>query len=148
MIISDRVRAAQIRSIFRNTPPGMLGTAAAVISLTAVLAYIEALQPRRAVLLAVIVAMQAGARLLLYRAYRRSPDADERWRYWAHWFTAGAALGGLVIGAGIVWVMSTGQVELQSIALLLVFAFTSGALSAYAAYLPAFLAFLQTVQAP
>lgn len=145
MIISDRVRAAQIRSIYRNTPPGMLGTAAAVICLTAVLAYIDAVEPRKAVLIAFVVALQAGARLLLYRAYRRSADADQHWRYWGHWFTAAAAFGGLVIGSAIVWMMSTGRVELQSIALLLVFAFTSGALSAYAAHLPAFLAFLGAI---
>jgi signal transduction histidine kinase len=146
MIISDRVRAAQIRSIYRNTPPGTLGTATAVICLTAVLAYINAVETRKAVLLAAIVALQAGARLLLYRAYRRSDDDSElRWRFWGRLFTAAAAFGGLVIGGGIVWIMSTGRVELQSIALLLIFAFTSGALGAYAAYLPAFLAFLSAI---
>ena len=142
MIVSDRVRAAQVRSIYRNTPPGMFGTAAAVICFTAVLAYIGAVETSNAILLTFAVAAQAGGRLLLHRAYRRSADADLRWRYWGRAFTAGAALGGLVIGAGIVWIMSTGRVELQSLALILVFAFTSGALSAYAAYLAAFLAFL------
>jgi two-component system, sensor histidine kinase len=142
MIVSDRVRAAQIRSIYRNTPPGMLGTAAAVICFTAVLAYIGAVETHKAVVLAFIVSTQACGRLLLYRAYRRSADADLRWRYWAQWFTTSAAVGGFVIGGGIVWIMSAGRVELQSIALLLVFAFTSGALSAYAAYMTAFLAFL------
>ncbi len=142
MIVSDRVRAAQIRSIYRNTPPGMLGTAAAVMCFTAVLAYIGAVETRKAVVLALIASAQAGGRLLLYRAYRRSADADLRWRYWAQWFTTSTAVGGFVIGSGIVWIMSTGRIEVQSIALLLVFAFTSGALSAYAAYMPAFMAFL------
>ncbi|HEY7638168.1 MAG TPA: hybrid sensor histidine kinase/response regulator [Steroidobacteraceae bacterium] len=145
MIISDRVRAAQIRSIYRNTPPGTLGTAAAVIFLTAVLAYIDAIDTRKALVLGVMVAVQACARLLLYRAYRRSAHAELRWRYWGLLFTTGTAVGGFVIGGGIVWIMSTGRVELQSIALLLIFAFTSGALSAYAAYLPAFLAFLSAI---
>ena len=142
MIVSDRVRAAQIRSIYRNTPPGMLSTAAAVICFMAVLAYIGAVETRTASLFVFLVSAQAGLRLMLYRAYRRSADADLRWRYWGRWFSTGAALGGFVIGGGIVWIMSTGRVELQSLALLLVFAFTSGALSAYAAYGPAFLAFL------
>ena len=142
MIVSDRVRAAQIRSIYRNTPPGMLGTAAAVMCFTAVLAYIGAVETRKAVVLALIASAQAGGRLLLYRAYRRSADADLRWRYWAQWFTTSTAVGGFMIGSGIVWIMSTGRIEVQSISLLLVFAFTSGALSAYAAYMPAFMSFL------
>lgn len=142
MIVSDRVRAAQIRSIYRNTPPGMLGTAAAVMCFTAVLAYIGAVETNKAVMLAVVASAQAGGRLLLYRAYQRSADADLRWRYWAQWFTTSTAVGGFVIGSGIVWIMSAGRIEVQSIALLLVFAFTSGALSAYAAYMPAFMAFL------
>jgi two-component system, sensor histidine kinase len=145
MIVSDRVRAAQVRSIYRNTPPGMLGTAAAVLCFVAVLAYIGAVETRSAVLLAFLVSAQAGGRLLLYRSYRRSTDADLHWQYWGRWFTAGTAFGGLVIGGGIVWIMSTGRVELQSLALVLVFAFTSGALSAYAAYIPSFLAFLTAI---
>lgn len=142
MIVSDRVRAAQIRSIYRNTPPGMIGTAASVICFTAVLVYIDVVQAGKAALFAVMVSFQAVTRLMLYRAYRRSADADLHWRSWGRRFSIAAAFGGFVIGGGIVWIMSTGRVELQALALLLVFAFTSGALSAYAAYVAAFLAFL------
>ena len=42
MIVPDRVRAAQIRSIYRNTPPGLLATSIALAGFTSVLAYIDA----------------------------------------------------------------------------------------------------------
>ena len=48
MIVSDRVRAAQIRSIYRNTPPGMLGMAAALSCYIAALAYIDAVETSKA----------------------------------------------------------------------------------------------------
>jgi signal transduction histidine kinase len=145
MIVSDRVRAAQVRSIYRNTPPGMLGMAAALSCYIAALAYIGAVEAHKAGIFIGLLALQAGARLLLYRAHHRDPDADLNWRRWGLRFTIGAAAGGLVIGGGVVWIMSTGRVDLQSIAFLLIFAVTSGALSAFAAHLPAFYAFLLTV---
>jgi signal transduction histidine kinase len=145
MIVSDRVRAAQIRSIYRNTPPGMLGMAAALSCYIAALAYIDAVETSKAFVFAGLLALQAGGRLLLYRAYSRDPDADLHWRRWALRFTTGVTIGGLVIGGTVVWIMSTGRTDLQSIAFLLIFAVTSGALSAFATHLRAFYAFLLAV---
>jgi two-component system, sensor histidine kinase len=145
MIVSDRVRAAQIRSIYRNTPPGMLGMVAALSCYIAALAYIGAVETSKAFLFVGLLALQAGGRLLLYRAYSRDPLADLHWRRWGLWFTTGAAIGGLVIGGAVVWIMSTGRTDLQSIAFLLIFAVTSGALSAFAVHLRAFYAFLLAV---
>ena len=76
MIVSDRVRAAQIRSIYRNTPPGMLGMAAALSCYIAALAYIDAVEISKAFVFVGLLALQAGGRLLLYRAHSRDPDAD------------------------------------------------------------------------
>jgi signal transduction histidine kinase len=92
-----------------------------------------------------LLALQAGGRLLLYRAYARDPQADLHWRRWGLRFTTGAAIGGLAIGGTVVWIMSTGRTDLQSIAFLLIFAVTSGALSAFAVHLRAFYAFLLAV---
>ena len=101
MIVSDRVRAAQIRSIYRNTPPGLVATSIALGGFTAVLAYIDAVIESKALRssLALIVA-QTVARLLLTRAHRRSADVDLHWREWGRRFTAGAIVGGLTIGGG------------------------------------------------
>lgn len=145
MMLSDRVRAEQIRSIYRNTPPGLLATSVALALLSGVLAYIDAVEAAKAAILVSVVALQTIARLLLYRAYRRSADPDANWRRWARRFTAGVIVGAFTIGGGSIWIMSAGRVDLQVIALLLIFAFTSGAVSAFAAYLPSFYAFIVTV---
>src|SRR5262245_19625065 len=141
MIVPDRVRAAQIRSIYRNTPPGLLATSIALGGFTAVLAYIDAVSMQGAVVLIAVIVAQTVARLLLARTHRRSAEVDRHWRDWARRFTAGAIVGGLTIGGGVAWIMSTGRVDLQAISLLMVCAFTSGAVVAFGAYLPAFVWF-------
>jgi DNA-binding NarL/FixJ family response regulator len=141
MIVPDRVRAAQIRSIYRNTPPGLLATSVALGGFTAVLAYIDAVSVQGAAVLIAVIVAQTVARLLLARTHRRSAEVDRYWRDWARRFTAGAIVGGLTIGGGISWIMSTGRVDVQAISLLMVCAFTSGAVVAFGAYLPAFIWF-------
>jgi hypothetical protein len=141
MIVPDRVRAAQIRSIYRNTPPGLLATSFALGGFTVV---------PRLHRCGVDVGRDRPARghrranerrLLLARTHRRSAEVDRHWRDWARRFTAGAIVGGLTIGVGVAWIMSTGRVDLQAISLLMVCAFTSGGVVAFGAYLPAFIAF-------
>jgi signal transduction histidine kinase len=145
MIVPDRVRAAQIRSIYRNTPPGLLATSIALAGFAAVLAYIDAVSMTGAVILLAIIAAQTVARLLLARTYGRSTEVDRHWRDWARRFTAGAIIGGLTIGGGVAWIMSTGRVDLQAISLLMVCVFTSGAVVAFGAYLPSFISFFVAV---
>jgi signal transduction histidine kinase/CheY-like chemotaxis protein len=141
MIVPDRVRAAQIRSIYRNTPPGLLATSIALAGFTSVLAYIEAVRMDGAAILIAIIVAQTVARLLLARAHSRNAEVDLHWREWARRFTIGATVGGLTIGGGVTWIMSTGRVDLQAISLLMVCAFTSGAVTAFGAYLRAFVWF-------
>lgn len=145
MIVPDRVRAAQIRSIYRNTPPGLLATSIALAGFTTVLAYIDAVSMTGAVILLAIIVAQTVARLLLAHTYGRSADVDLQWRDWARRFTAGAIIGGLTIGGGVAWIMSTGRVDLQAISLLMVCVFTSGAVVAFGAYLPSFVSFFVAV---
>jgi len=145
VIIPDRIRAEQVRSIYRNTPPGLIATFIAVAALTGLLVYLEVAEPRKALLFVAVMLLQTSARLLLYRAYERAAPDQGSWRPWAYRFTAGTIVGGLTIGGGAIWVMSQGRVDLQLVSLLLVFACVSGAVSAFAAYLPAFHAFLACV---
>jgi two-component system, sensor histidine kinase len=141
MIVPDRVRAAQIRSIYRNTPPGLIATSTAMVCFTIVLVYIDAVSIVGAAVLVTLTVAQTVTRLLLARAHKHGMDVDEHWRVWGQRFTAGAIFGGLTIGGGVAWIMSTGRVDLQAISLLLVCVFTSGAVVAFGAYLPAFISF-------
>ena len=83
MIVPDRVRAAQIRSIYRNTPPGLIATSLAMASFTVVLVYIDAVSTVGATVLITLIVAQTLTRLLLARAHKRGMDVDEHWRAWA-----------------------------------------------------------------
>jgi signal transduction histidine kinase/ActR/RegA family two-component response regulator len=141
MHAAEQVRVEQIRSIYRNTAPGNVTTLVTVFVLTGGLVYIDGATPLAASVFLSIMFVQTALRLLLIRAYSRGAHEHRNWRPWAHWFTVGAFVGGLTIGTGSIWMVATLETELQLIALLLIFAVTSGAVGAFAAYPPSFFAF-------
>jgi signal transduction histidine kinase/ActR/RegA family two-component response regulator len=141
----DRIRIEQIRSIYRNTTPGMIATLIAVCVLTGVFVYIGAADADKAAVFVGVMTLQTLPRLWLQRRYARAADRDTGWRRWATWFVIGVVVGGLTLGGGTIWMMSEASIDLQIIALLPIFAISAGAVSAFAAYLPAFYGFLVAV---
>ena len=141
----DRIRAEQIRTIYRNSVPGLLATLAAVSVMTGAFVYIEpSLRDPAIVFIAVMIA-QTIARLSLQRTFARVERPDGDWRRWAKWFSAGTFVGGTTIGVGIIRLLPPHNTQLELIALPVIFAVTSGAVGAFAAYPPAFYAFFAAV---
>jgi len=136
----ERIRAEQIRSLYRGAPPGMVSTLVAVTVLTGLFIYLGVVTTTNAGLFVSIMVAQTLLRLILCRSYSRSAPADP-WRRWAARFTVGAIVGGLVIGSGMIWMIQVSHAELQLIGLLLIFAVSGGAVGAFGAYLPAFYSF-------
>ncbi len=145
--LTDAIRAEQIRSIYRNTTPGISATLIAVAVLTWVLVHLGSADPGRATVFLAVMTVQTLVRLWLMRRYARTGDADRNaaWRRWAVWFVAGTIVGGLTIGIGVIWILSGARVDLQLIALLPIFAICAGAVSAFAAYFPAFCLFFAAI---
>src|SRR5689334_15877608 len=137
----EQIRIEQVRSAYRNSAPGTLTTLITMFVLTGGLIYIDAAAKSRAAIFLAVMFVQSAARLVLYRAYARNPSAAQDWRRWALWFTLGTLAGGLTIGLGSIWIVSAERIDLQLIALLLIFAVTGGAVGAFGAYLPAFYVF-------
>lgn len=148
MSANDRIRAEQVRSIVQNTPPGLLGTLIATTILTGLLVFIDAVEPVIAGVFIGVMTLQTTARLLHYRFYSRSPPTEQNWRRGARSFTAGTIVGGLTLGVGCIWMMSAARIDFQLIALLVIFACASGAVAAFAAYLPAFFCFFAAISIP
>ncbi|MEJ0036078.1 MAG: hybrid sensor histidine kinase/response regulator [Gammaproteobacteria bacterium] len=141
MQTGDPIRIEQIRSIYRNSGPGMITTFVTVAVLTGGLVYIQAAALTKALIFVGAMLVQTSARLLLLRAFARRAHALTDWKPWARGFQMGAFAGGLTIGAGAIWMMDASHQDTQIIALLVIFAVTGGAVGAMAAYPPAFFTF-------
>jgi signal transduction histidine kinase/CheY-like chemotaxis protein len=145
MQTADPIRIEQIRSIYRNSTPGLITTWVTVVVLTGALIFIEAAGLTKALVFIAIMTAQTGARLALYRTFARRSKELIDWKPWADRFTAGALVGGLTIGTGAVLMMNSNRQDTQIIALLVIFAVTGGSVGAMGAYLPAFFAFFFAV---
>jgi two-component system, sensor histidine kinase len=136
---ADRVRAAQVEAAYRGSLPGTLGSVFAAAALTLILIHVGTATPIVGTVVVATIAASAAARLLLVRAYRRAKPNIGQWRLWANRFTASALFGGLAWGAGALWLMPAGRLDLELMVMVVVFAVASGAVSAFGAHLPAFL---------
>lgn len=141
----DRIRAEQVRTIYRNAPPGLLMTLVALSVMTGAFVYIEPSLRDGAVVFMLVMIVQTGARLLLQRTYSRVPRPDSDWRRWGGWFTAGTITGGTTIGVGTILLLPSGNVQLELFALPVVFAVISGAVGAFAVFPPAFFSFFVAI---
>jgi len=141
----DRIRAEQIRTIYRNTPPGLFMTLMAVAVMTGAFVYIEPSLRDQAVIFMMVMIAQTVARLLLQRTWARVPRPDADWRRWAKWFSAGTFVGGTTIGVGTILLLPPGNTQLELIALPVIFAISSGAIGAFGPFPPAFFAFFGAV---
>ena len=142
---NERIRAEQVRTIYRNTLPGMLMTLVAVVVMTMAFVYIDASLRAKANIFMAVMVVQTVARLWLHRLFARSAPPDSDWRRWAKWFTAGTFAGGTTIGVGTIWLLPAGNTELELIALPVIFAVTSGAVGAFSAFPRAFYVFFFAV---
>jgi signal transduction histidine kinase/CheY-like chemotaxis protein len=141
----DRIRAEQVRTIYRNAPPGLLMTLVALSVMTGAFVYIEPSLRDGAVVFMLVMVVQTVARLLLQRTYSRVPRPDSDWRRWGRWFTAGTVTGGTTIGVGTILLLPPGNVQLELFALPVVFAVISGAVGAFAVFPPAFFSFFVAI---
>ncbi len=74
----DRIRAEQVRTIYRNTPPGLLMTLVALSVMTGAFVYIDPSLRDGAVIFMLVMIVQTVARLLLQRTYCARAEARLR----------------------------------------------------------------------
>lgn len=141
----ERLRAEQVRTIYTNTTPGLIGTWAAVTIMAFTFSRMEPSLANAAVVFVGLMTGQTLARLWLHRTYAHRQRPEHEWRRWALWFSIGSFVGGTTIGVGTAWLLPPGRINFELIALPVIFAITSGAVGAFAAYPPAFYAFMSAV---
>jgi signal transduction histidine kinase/ActR/RegA family two-component response regulator len=143
--VDDEIRAAEMRVVFR-TPLGLLTSVINCAFCAAVLWW--EVPPSLLLSWALALALSLGARLLLWRAYRaKQPEAAEAGR-WIGWFTAGAALTGVLWGALAAVVLISDDPLYHSFVAMVLAGMAAGAIAAFAPCLPALYAFVGPLGLP
>ncbi len=140
--LGDRIRAEQIRMIYRTGPVGVLGAAVTAFLLAGSLRFIGSSSLLGTVLwLACVVLLVAGHLALCQRFWRAGPS-DAAWRPWASWFVAFSVAEGTLWGLASAALTTPGQIDQHLLVLMAASCVASGALAVFGTYLPAFYALL------
>lgn len=135
--LEDRIHAAQVRSAYSNTAPGMSATAVAAFLVAGILAGTGAVSWPIAIAFSVFMLVQIQARLLLIAAYHRHDPPDHEWRVWSRRFTVGVVIASFGLGLFSWLMLAPKQFDMQLLLMLYLCAVASGAITAFGVLRPA-----------
>jgi len=148
--LAQRISVEQVAALYGYIFIGVLGADIGGILLALCLALVGGTSPERAIGWSLILCACTLIHLFLRFYYKRSPDRDRDWRFWADWFTLASFADGCTWGwAALFLVDGSSHVEaLRYLVALVAFAVSSGAVSALGSYLPAFYAIFFPIAVP
>jgi signal transduction histidine kinase/CheY-like chemotaxis protein len=140
--LSDRIRAEQIRMLYRTGPVGTVGaTIGGFLLAWALQALGSSARLGTELWLGCLVLLVAGHLGLCVRFWRAAPT-DAAWRPWARWFVAFCFAEGALWGVASMAMATPGRVDHQLLVILVASIMASGSLAAFGNYIPAFYALL------
>jgi signal transduction histidine kinase/CheY-like chemotaxis protein len=134
----ERLRSEQIRLLYRSGPIGVVAAMMGAFVLAALIWYLDPAALHAIIIWLCVVVADVVLHLLLAWRYARSANAMARWRLWALGFCGFSLVEGLIWGVTSVSLASPHQFNEQLLIMDVVCAVTTGAVSAFGAYLPAF----------
>ncbi|MEP6739824.1 MAG: ATP-binding protein [Caldimonas sp.] len=146
-VSADRIRAEQVRGLFRTTPVALNAALVGALVLCGVLLYLDAQTPAVLGLWMASVIADFALRQGICVAFRRIESSAFHWRAWGGAFTFATVIGGLVWGVGAVYLMTPSSTE-QLIVMVVISATASGAVPAFGNYLPATYAYIAPAMVP
>ncbi|MCW6510347.1 ATP-binding response regulator [Lichenifustis flavocetrariae] len=137
---TERTGVEQIEAVFGTVTVGVCGAAFAAGNLAAVLCHLGVLGWRTGITWTSYIAICAVGHILLCRAYRRSRPVGDRWRLWAHLFTAICLAEGIGWGWAPIGLTVGGNSDVKHLTVLIMAGVAAGSIPAFSPYLPAFFA--------
>jgi signal transduction histidine kinase/CheY-like chemotaxis protein len=138
--VETEIAQAQIEALFSTVTQGVVAAAVGASILVAALYAQHYVTAVKGVGFLACVLPCACGHALLAQAYRRRREVLGDWRPWAYAMTAIAVIEGLAWGWATVALTDTGRNDIHFVVLLSTLAIAAGAVPAFGAYLPAFLA--------
>jgi signal transduction histidine kinase/CheY-like chemotaxis protein len=144
----ERQRAEQIRLLYRSGPIGVVAAALGAFVLASLIWYLNPAAAHAISVWLCIVVADVSLHLFMAWRYTRSADAVSAWRWWARVFCGFSLMEGAIWGVTSVTLASPHAFDEQMLIMLVVCAISSGAVSAFGAYLPAFCALFAPATLP
>jgi two-component system, sensor histidine kinase len=135
--LEDRIHAAQVRSAYSNTAPGMSATALAALLVAGILGGVGAIDWVVAGVFSAFMLLQIHARLLLIATYQRRDPPDYEWRLWSQRFSIGVLVASFGLGGFSLVLLSPKHFDMQLLVMLYFCAVASGAITAFGVLRPA-----------
>ena len=135
----ERLRARQIEVLYDQTPVALAASIAAALVLIG-LFWTVTPEPVLLTWFALLLLVTALRSALVYR-YRRSPDKQERAKYWLIWFIAGSLTSALLWDTTIILFPPQGDIVHAGLAVLWVCGLTAGSVAALSSVKGVFFAF-------
>lgn len=139
---AQRVAVEQIDALFGFITLGVWGAALSAVLLTLILFYLGFADARTGLAWTCYIVACAAIHISLRAAYRRSQPVGDRWRHWAFWFTVVSFAEGCGWGWAPIGLTTGGRFDMDLLVMMVTTTVSSGAISAFSPYLPAFFALL------
>lgn len=140
--VGDRIRAEQIRMLYRTGPVGVLAAAVTAFLLAGALQFVGSSSSLGTLSWLAYVILVVAGHIALCRRFWRAAPADSAWRPWALGFVAFSVAEGAMWGLASAALTTPGQVDQHLLVLMVAGAVASGALAVFGTYLPAYYALL------
>ncbi|WP_294536988.1 hybrid sensor histidine kinase/response regulator [uncultured Rhodoblastus sp.] len=141
-VVSDRIRAEQIRMLYGTGRVGVIAAAVSAFLLAGALQFIGSSSSLGTRLWLAYVVVVVTGHLALCRRFWRAAPADAAWRPWALGFVAFSGAEGAMWALASAALTTPGQVDQQLLVLVVAGSVAAGALAVFGTYLPAFYALL------
>jgi signal transduction histidine kinase len=137
---AQRLAVEQMDALFGFVTLGVWGAALTAVFLTLILLYLGVVDARTGLAWTGYIAACAACHIALRAAYGRSQPVGERWRHWAFWFTVISFAEGCGWGWAPVGLTTGDRFDAVLLVMISTTSVSSGAVSAFGPYLPAFFA--------
>jgi two-component system, sensor histidine kinase len=137
---AQRLAVEQIDALFGFVTLGVWGAALTAVFLTSILFNLGVVDIRTGLAWTSYIIACAACHVALRVAYRRSQPVGERWRNWAFWFTVISFVEGCGWGWAPIGLTTGDRFDAVLLVMICTTSVSSGAISAFGPYLPAFFA--------
>jgi two-component system, sensor histidine kinase len=135
-----RIAVEQIDAVFRFVTLGVCGAALSAVILSLILLHLHFVDVRTGAAWDCYIVACATSHIALYIAYRRYRPVGRRWLSWATAFSLISFAEGVGWGWAPLGLTAGGGFEMELLVMVVTLSVSSGAISAFGAYLPAFFA--------